>query len=185
MANVGKIIGITTIVGVAGIFTYKLVSKARDVSSLINNIRFNITPSKAKISGTNLSVFVNVEIINPTKLSVSFEKPYVRIFYNGNLLAESKQSKDLVKVEPQGTTKIKDIELKISLLSNISTFVDMGKKAFTDLKITESTSATNKALAIASKIATNAQSILPLLSVWVKTYVGGQPIEYSTALATA
>ena len=47
MASIGKILGITTAVAASGIGIYYLVSKAAEVDTLINNVNFNVSVSKA------------------------------------------------------------------------------------------------------------------------------------------
>ena len=107
MASIGKVIGITAAVGVAGYGFYWLVSRAAEVDSLIKNVNFNISVAKVKFSNkvlgipTTVTIFLTVEIINPTKLSISFEKPTIWAFYNDNQIAQSTQSSDKIKLYPK------------------------------------------------------------------------------------
>ncbi|MBQ3658329.1 MAG: hypothetical protein II956_16045 [Bacteroidales bacterium] len=180
MASLGKILGITAAVGFVGYGIYWGVSRAADVSSLAKNVSFNISVSKVKFSNkvlgipTTVTIYLTVEIINPTKLSISFEKPTVWAYYDGKTLAQSIQSTDKIKLEPQGSTFIKNIALKIPMASNISLFMDMGKRVFSNLNTQDK---------IVSQIITNAKDLLPLISVQIKTYIGQTPIEYTTSLA--
>ncbi|MCR4558660.1 MAG: hypothetical protein K5685_01105 [Bacteroidales bacterium] len=180
MASIGKILGITAAAGVVGYGIYWTVSRAADISSLSKNVNFNINVSKVKFSNkvlgipSTVTLYLTVEIINPTKLSISFEKPTVWAFYNGNQIAQSIQSTDKIKLEAQGSTFIRNIALKIPLASNISTFVDMGKRVFTNL---------NSQDKIISQIMNNTSALLPLITVRIKTYIGQTPIEYETSLA--
>ncbi|MBQ3618508.1 MAG: hypothetical protein II939_10180 [Bacteroidales bacterium] len=177
MASAGKIIGVTAAVGVVGLGTYILITKAMEIDSLIKNIQFSVSVSKVRLEGySHLKVYINVSIINPTKLSFKFEKPTVWIYFNGSSLASSKQSTEKVKIEPQGTSTIRNIELSIPILSNISTFLEIGRKLFNKtFKSVEG---------FVNQIQNNLNSILPLLSVTIKTYIGKTPIEYSTQLSS-
>lgn len=180
MASVGKVIGITAAVGVVGYGVYWFISRAADVDSLIKNINFNISVSKVKFSNkvlgipTTVTIYLIVEIINPTKLSISFEKPTVWVNYNGNQLAQSMQSTDKIKLEPQGSTYIRNIALKIPLSSNIGLFMDMGKRVFTNINTQDK---------LIPQIMANANKLMPLINVRIKTYIGQTPIEYETSLA--
>lgn len=180
MASIGKVIGITAAVGVAGYGFYWLVSRAAEVDSLIKNVNFNISVAKVKFSNkvlgipTTVTIFLTVEIINPTKLSISFEKPTIWAFYNDNQIAQSTQSSDKIKLEPQGSTFIRNIALKIPLTSNMGVFLDMGKRIFSDIKSQDK---------LIPQIIANANKIMPLITVRLKTYVGQTPIEYETNLA--
>ena len=75
MASAGKIIGVTAAVGVVGLGTYILITKAMEIDSLIKNIQFSVSVSKVRLEGySHLKVYINVSIINPTKLSFKFER---------------------------------------------------------------------------------------------------------------
>jgi len=180
MASAGKIIGITAAVAAAGFGVYYVISKAAEVDSLRKNIQFSVTPSKVRFDGGLLSptlkVYLNVSIINPTKLSISFEKPTCWIYFNGSCLASSTQSTDKIKLEQQGTTKIRNIELSIPVLKNIQSFIELGRKAF------QNVSNTNDGLI--NQIKSNLTALLPYFEVGIKTYIGKTPIEKRFALSS-
>lgn len=180
MASVRKIVGVTAAVAVVGCGVYYVMSKAAEVDSLIKNIQFNVTPSKIRLDGGLLSpvlkVYLNVGIVNPTKLSISFEKPTVWIYFNGSCLASSTQSTDKIKLEQQGTTTIRNIELSIPITSNFQTFMEMGRRVFQNVS--------NSKDGLISQLKNNLSALLPLLSVKLKTYIGKAPIEYETSLSS-
>ena len=180
MASAGKIIGITAAVGAAGYGAYYLISRAAEIDTLSKDIQFNISVSKinfsAKVLGipTTVTLYLTVEIINPTKLSISFEKPTIWAFYNGNQIESTKQSTNKIKLEKQGSTYIRNIALKIPLAANIAVFMDMGKRVFSNINTQDK---------MIPQIIANASALLPLISVRLKTYIGELPITYETSLA--
>ena len=176
MASIGKILGITTAVAASGIGIYYLVSKAAEVDTLINNVNFNVSVSKVSFIPTTMTVYLNVQIINPTTLSISFKKPDVWIYYGDKVLASSKISEQKVKLEPQGTTTIRDIAMQIPLATNASIFVDMAKRVFSNLDMSSEQS-------IWKQITGNALTLMPLLKVKLLTYIGKSPLNFEAQLA--
>jgi len=183
MASIGKILGITTAVAASGIGIYYLVSKAAEVDTLLNNVNFNVSVSKVTFGNkflgvipTTMTVYLNVQIINPTTLSISFKKPDVWIYYGDKVLASSKISEQKVKLEPQGTTTIRDIAMQIPLATNASIFVDMAKRVFSNLDRSSEQS-------IWKQITGNALTLMPLLKVKLLTYIGKSPLNFEAQLA--
>ena len=183
MASIGKVIGITAAVGAAGFGAYYLISRSMEIDTFINNVKFNVKPTKVKLKGTKLSVFLTIEIINPSDISISFQKPTVWIKYDGTDLAQSKQSKDKVTIEKQGKTKIKDIELQIDMISNIPTFINIFTTLFSDGNKVSANDFVTKLTTIKQRLVDNMPKLLGKLEVTLLTRVGKTPINPTFRLA--
>ena len=115
--NVKKVLIGTAIAAVVGYLIYKGTQKTFEAKAFVDQLNFNIKLGKIAIQNKKLVIKLNIEFINPTKLSVSFEKPTVQIKYNGSVLAQSKISKDIVTIKPQGMSVLKDMTFEIPILS--------------------------------------------------------------------
>lgn len=184
MAVLKKIL-IGTGILAGGYIIYKIATASAEANAFVTNLNFNIKPSGIKLSGTNLVVKIDVEFINPTNTSVSFRKPMVTISYRGSTLAQSKVSTDIVTIQPNGVSRIKDITFNIPLtnLSILSSVIDMVKTVKSDIKIDQNATLVQKLSQLASGLSSNAiTKLLPLLEVSMLVYVSDIPIPYSTKL---
>lgn len=184
MAVLKKIL-IGTGILAGGYLIYKIATASAEANAFVTNLNFNIKPSGIKLSGTNLVVKIDVEFINPTNTSVSFRKPMVTINYRGSVLAQSKVSTDIVTIQPNGVSRIKDITFNIPLtnLSILSSVIDMVKTVKSDIKIDQNATLVQKLSQLASGLSSNAiTKLLPLLEVSMLVYVSDIPIPYSTKL---
>ncbi len=177
----------------AGYLIYKIVNTTAEASAFVNQLQFNIKPSSIKLDGKILSpasvkliIKVDVEFINPTKTSVSFQKPNVTLKYKNAVFAQSKISTDMVTINPFGTSRIKDITFEIPLFSSgtLTTIIDMLKTAGTGISVNANDTLANKLMTVFSLMSNNVLTkLLPLLEVSLITYIGSTPITYSTKLA--
>lgn len=180
--NGGKLLLGLGIAGAAGYLIYKLVGKANEADIMLNNLEFSVAPSKPSFSGiSTINIPVNVEIFNPSKLEVSFEKPLVYIKYvmdNGQVatIAHSTPSSDKVTIKAMGVSSINDIVLPINILSNLSVFSEIGKKLFGGMS--------DQAGLVAKfqSISGNLTALLPLLQVQIITRIGDLAIDKTFAL---
>lgn len=168
-----------------GVIIYKIATASAEANAFVTNLNFNIKPSGIKLSGTTLVVKIDVEFINPTNTSVSFRKPMVTISYRGSTLAQSKVSTDIVTIQPNGISRIKDITFNIPLtsISLFTTILDMVQTVKADIKIDPNATILQKISQLTSALSSNAVTrLLPLLEVSMLVYVGDVPIPYSTKL---
>ena len=118
--------------------------------------------------------------------AVSFEKPTVQIKYNGSVLAQSKISKDIVTIKPQGMSVLKDMTFEIPILSlqTVSLFADMLSKAGEGFKFDKNAKLTENITNLINTLSNNVLTkLLPLLEVAMVVYVGDIAIPYSTKLS--
>lgn len=184
--NVKKVLIGTAIAAVVGYLIYKGTQKTIEAKAFVDQLNFNIKLGKIAIQNKKLVIKLNIEFINPTKLSVSFEKPTVQIKYNGSVLAQSKISKDIVTIKPQGMSVINDMTFEIPILSlkTVSLFADMLSKAGEGFKFNKNAKLKDNITNLINTLSNNVLTkLLPLLEVAMVVYVGDIAIPYSTKLA--
>ncbi len=184
--NVKKVLIGTAIAAVVGYIIYKGTQKTIEAKAFVDQLNFNIKLGKIAIQNKKLVIKLNIEFINPTKLSVSFEKPTVQIKYNGSILAQSKVSSDIVTIKPQGMSMLKDMTFEIPILSlqTVSLFADMLAKAGEGFKFDKNAKLTENITNLINTLSNNVLSkLLPLLEVAMVVYVGDIAIPYSTKLS--
>lgn len=176
-----------------GYLVYKLVSGANELATFIKQLSINIKAGSQPVTIKNLLSWgkqilvlkLNVEFVNPTKTSISFEKPTVTIFYKGNTIAQSKISNSMVTIAPQDVSYIQDLtfEIPIANITIINTLVDICKQLGTGITINESDTLIQKAATVCANIGTNLDAVLPFFDVTCVIYYGGQPFTYKTKIA--
>jgi hypothetical protein len=170
----------TLVVGGIGVAAYKVTATAANVEAFAKQTTFKIKVSKVSKEGDSIVLKVNIEISNPTKTSVSFEKPYILIKYGNKTLTSSKASSDIIRIEPQSTTTIKNYTLQIPIdLSTASILIDIARRLGTSLTFTSPREF------IASLTDTLMTQILPQLTLNVLVYLPNKsmPITFETKLS--
>lgn len=169
-------------IGAALYLVFKGAQKVVDANTFINNLQFSIKPGDSPIRMTginNIQLKLDVFITNPTKMTLSFEKPIVTIMYGDSILAQSKipdpDKNNDVTIKPRATTKI-SMTFDISILSNWSTWIAIGKQLGKD------TSSATGVSDIANIVSANANAVLEMLKVKILTYIGDTPIDYVTTI---
>lgn len=173
-----RILGTLTVMGL-GYLVFKATQKVGDANMFVNQMQISIKPSAnpIKVSGvSSIKLSVDVFIFNPSKFSVTVAKPTIVLKYGEKTLAVSEGSNQQITVLPQKTTAIRNITFDISLLSNFSTWIEIGQEIG---KNTSSATAFNE---IATILAANASKVLGLLKCDLSTYWGDTPITYTTTL---
>ncbi len=171
-------------VGIGGVLYLALKGgqKVADATTFLDNMQISISPSAKpfKLTGINtLQLNLDVYISNPTKFTISFEKPTVTIFYDKTIIAQSKMPDNgeipIISLRPQAITQI-TMSFDITIWTNLSTWIDIGKQIGKNVK---SQTGVNE---ITNIVMANAQEVLKLLKVKLITYYGDTPIPYETAL---
>lgn len=169
---------------------WKLVSGANELKTFYDQLIINIKAGNPAIRFAGniwnpiLRIRLNVEFVNPTKTSVSFEKPTVTIFYNGNTIAQSKISNEEVTIRPQDTSIIQNLTFDIPLTSItvVGALVDIARKLRTGIEVKDSDPLAVKAAAVFSTLSSNLDNVLPLFDVSCVIYLAGQPFTYKTKI---
>jgi len=178
------IIGIA-VAGTIGYLIYKGTQKTLEAKAFVDHLNFDIKVASCKIQSSKLILKLNIDFINPTKMSVSFQKPNVTIKYNGSELARSKVSTDIVTIKPEGASRISNMTFEIPLLnfSMLSIFADMMAKITEGFRIDRTKTVVENAKNLIALLSDNAmKKLLPLLEVSLLTYIGSNPISYTTKL---
>lgn len=175
-----------------GYIIYKLANTAAEVKAFYDQLAINVKPRTIKVDGNILSplkakliITIDVEFINPTKTSISFQKPYVVLKYKGSELTRSKTSNDIVTIAAEGASRIQGITFEIPLgdINTISILTDMiqtaGAGVFVDRNAGLTTNVTTVFRALTSNVMTK---LLPQLEVSLLIYVGETPITYNQKL---
>lgn len=178
MKTVGKILLGVGITGVVGFVLYKTTQKAADIEAFKNMLSFRIDPKGISATKTAINVRVDVVITNPTKTSVSFQKPFLQLKYGKQVFASSKMSSDTVTVAAQNVTTIKNYTLQIPLsVTTALQLVGMIKKVATDFPAIST---------VSEFVAALSQSVLdkllPLMTVSGVVYIGNTPITFEKQL---
>lgn len=175
-----------------GYLIYKIANTAAEVNAFYNQLSINIKPRTIKLDGkileplkSKLVIKIDVEFINPTKTSISFQKPYVVLKYKDSELTRSKTSSDIVKIEAEGTSRIQDITFEIPLgdITTINIITDMIRTTGTGVFVDANNSLFKNVTTIFQTLTNNVLTkLLPLLEVSLLIYVGNTPITYSQKL---
>ena len=159
---------------------YVIIDNAANVEAFAKQATFKIKVSKVSKEDDSIILKVNIEISNPTKTSVSFEKPYILIKYGNKTLTSSKASSDIIRIEPQSTTTIKNYTLQIPIdLSTASIFIDIARRLGTSLTFT------TPAAFVSALSDTLMTQILPQLTLNVLVYLPNKsmPVSFETKLS--
>lgn len=192
MAKIANILIGGTLAFGAAYLIYKAAQKTSEYTAFYNQLAINVKPKSIKLDGkllqplkAQLIIKLDVEFINPTKTSISFQKPNVIIKYKDTELARSKVSTDIVTIQPQGTSRISDITFEIPLANSttLSTLTDMIRTVGAGVFTTQSGNIATNISAIISALTNNVLTkLMPLLTVDLLTYIGDMPITYSQKL---
>ena len=192
MAKIANILIGGTLAFGAAYLIYKAAQKTSEYTAFYNQLAINVKPKSIKLDGkllqplkAQLIIKLDVECINPTKTSISFQKPNVIIKYKDTELARSKVSTDIVTIQPQGTSRISDITFEIPLANSttLSTLTDMIRTVGAGVFTTQSGNIATNISAIISALTNNVLTkLMPLLTVDLLTYIGDMPITYSQKL---
>lgn len=192
MANIKKIAVVSGITALVGALIYKSVQTTLELKAFYNQLSFNLINLRAYFDNKNfwdallhpnLVIKADVEFINPTKTSVSFQKPVITLKYDGQELTKSKISKDIITIDAEGVSLAKDFTFTIDLYSKYSILIDIFKKVKKNINLDGKTTAKDKVSAIISQVSDAALlDILPLLECNILLYFGGVPIDYTTKL---
>lgn len=192
MAKIANILIGGTLAFGAAYLIYKAAQKTSEYTAFYNQLAINVKPKSIKLDGkllqplkAKLVIKLDVEFINPTKTSISFQKPNVIIKYKDTELARSKVSTDIVTIQPQGTSRISDITFEIPLANSttLSTLTDMVRTVGAGVFTTQSGNIATNISAIISALTNNVLTkLMPLLTVDLLTYIGDMPITYSQKL---
>lgn len=180
MKTWANIVIVTLVIGGIGVAAYKVTATAANVEAFAKQATFKIKVSKVSKEGDSIILKVNIEISNPTKTSVSFEKPYILIKYGNKTLTSSKASSDIIRIEPQSTTTIKNYTLQIPIdLSTASIFIDIARRLGTSLTFT------TPAAFVSALSDTLMTQILPQLTLNVLVYLPNKsmPVTFETKLS--
>lgn len=192
MAKIANILIGGTLAFGAAYLIYKAAQKTSEYTAFYNQLAINVKPKSIKLDGkilqplkAKLIIKLDVEFINPTKTSISFQKPNVIIKYKDTELARSKVSTDIVTIQPQGTSRISDITFEIPLANSttLSTLTDMIRTVGTGVFTTQGGNTATNISAIISALSNNVLTkLMPLLTVDLLTYIGDMPITYTQKL---
>ena len=170
----------TTVITVVGVAAYKLTASAANIEAFTKQASFKFKVNKTSKSGSDILVKLNVEISNPTKTSISFEKPHLKLLYGGKVLTESTASSDVITIDPQSTTVIRNYTLKIPIdISTATILIDVAKKIGLSLQFTSINAFVSSLTdAILTKI-------MPQLTLSVLIYFAGKnmPVSFETKLS--
>lgn len=183
--NIKKAIIVTAIVGGIGYLIYKGTQKTLEAKAFVNNLNFDIKVASCKVQNSKIVLKLNIDFINPSKMSVSFQKPNVIINYNGSELTRSKISTDIVTIKAQSTSRLSNMTFEIPLMtfSMLSIVADMLAKITEGVRLDRTKTVAENAKNIVAALSDNAmKKLLPLLEVKLLTYIGDNPIEYTTKL---
>lgn len=177
-----KILLWTLGIGGALYLAFKGTQKVLDAKAFADKLQLSIKPAAKKpirFTGiNNIEINLDVLISNPTKTSLTIEKPMVTIFYGDNILAQSKipsgEDKN-VTILPQ-TTSVVSMSFDVSLISNLGIWLEIGRTIGKD---TSSATSKNE---LSTTLAANAQAVLQKLSFDIITYIGDTPITYKTSI---
>lgn len=192
MANIKKIAVVSGITALIGALIYKSVQTTLELKALYNQLSFNLINLRIYFDNKNfwdalkkpiLVIKADVEFINPTKASTSFQKPIITLKYNGQELAKSQISKDIIKIEAEGVSLAKDFTFSIDLYSKYAILIDIFQRLKKNVNLDGKTTAKDKISAIISQVSDAALAdILPLLDCNIFLYYAGIPIDYTTKL---
>ena len=176
----------------AGYLIYKVAHKTAEYTAFVNQLAINIKPKSIKLDGKILKptqakiiIKIDVEFINPTKTSFSFQKPNVVIKYKDTELARSKVSTDIITLQAEGTSRISDITFEIPLAdtNTLSILVDMIRTVGTGVFINQNQNILTNVTTVFNTLSNNVLTkLLPLISADLLVYVGDIPISYSQKL---
>lgn len=182
--NIKKTVIVLALVGGIGYLIYKGTQKTLEAKAFVNNLNFDIKVASCKVQNSKIILKLNIDFINPSKMSVSFQKPNVIINYNGSELSRSKISTDIVTIKAQSTSRLSNMTFEIPLsFSMLSIIADMLAKVTEGVRLDRTKSVGDNAKNVIAMLSDNAmKKLLPLLEVKLLTYIGDNPIEYSTKL---
>lgn len=170
----------TAAIAVVGVAAYKLTASAANIDAFAKQATFKFKVNKISKDGSDILVKLNVEISNPTKTSISFEKPHLKLLYGRKTLTQSTASSDIITIDPQSTTVIRNYTLKIPIdLSTATILIDVAKKIGLSLSFT---SINDFISSLSDAILTK---IMPQLTLSVLIYFAGKnmPVSFETKLS--
>lgn len=192
MANIKKIAAFTGIATLIGAIIYKSIQTSLELKAFYDQLSFNIVNLRAYFDNKNfwqalvnpiLVIKADVEFVNPTKTSISFQKPTITLRYNGSELAKSKISKDIITIEPEGVSIAKNFTFSIDLYSKYTILIDIFNRLKKNVNLDGKNTAKDKIKAIIEQVSDAAlMDILPLLECNILVYWGNNPIDYTTKL---
>lgn len=178
-----------------GVGVYKLTQTTLELKAFYDHIAFsaeNVKITFVKQEGkTILQTILNnlipkirikfdIKITNPTKTSVTFQKPFVKILYDGSELATSTitNSANKVTIQKESFTYIRDFQFDIDLGSKFSVIYDMVSKVASGVSIDRSATLKDNLTKMASVLTDNVlNQLLPLIEVNILVYAGNNPID--------
>ena len=95
---------------VLGIWALSRISHA--AIELVTQLRSRVF----KIDISNLTLAVDAIIKNPTNTEINIQYPFIKVLYNGNLLASSDLKTEKIYLMPFSQTPINNIQIPISYL---------------------------------------------------------------------
>lgn len=148
-----------------------LLQTGNDVAQMVDKFDFEIINPRIKVSGTNVVLTIDIKILNPTKFSITVEKPYVEVFYTSMAgerikLANSSPSTSMVTINAQTYSIISNLQFSISILSNLGVFKEILQRAISNISVSSFTDVLN----IPGKISENLANVYPFLSVSLLTH---------------
>lgn len=195
MTTTGKAIAWIFGLSLVGFGVYKIAQTTLELKAFYDQIAFaaeNIRFSIVKKEGGNvLQKIVNwlvptiriqfdIKITNPTKTSVTFQKPFVKILYNGSELATSTitNASNKVKINPENHSYIRNFVFDIDLQSKFSVVYDMVSKVVSGLHVDRTQNTKENVMTIASVLTDNVlNKLMPLIDVNILVYAGDTPID--------
>lgn len=192
MANIKKIAVVSGITALVGALIYKSVQTTLELKAFYDQLSFNLINLRAYFDNKNfwdallhpnLVIKADVEFINPTKTSVSFQKPVITLKYGDSELTRSLISKDIITIEAEGASLAKNFTFTIDLYSKYDILIDIFKKVKKNINLEGKTTKKDKVTAILSQVSDAALlDILPMLECKILLYFGNFPFQYSTKL---
>lgn len=148
-----------------------LLQTGNDVAQMVDKFDFEIINPRIRVSGTNLVLTIDIKILNPTKTTISVEKPYVEVFYTSMQgerikLANSSPSSSMVTINAQTYSIISNLQFSIPILSNLGVFKEILQRAISNISVSSFTDVLN----IPGKVSENLANIYPYLSVSLLTH---------------
>lgn len=152
----------------AGILAFQKKQVQSNMSFRIAKVTSNIKKLQIKdilpIVGKGIQFKIDVEITNPTKGHITLNKPFIKLFSNGNIVGQGNAEAKTFEIKKMGDTLIDGIALNITS----DQFITLVLSAVPVLK-------SKKPLQIATEIISNWQKIYSALNLEVEysTYVEG------------
>jgi len=104
------------LLGGGAFYLSKLKNVGKSLSISILNVQ------TFRIVNGALQLAINIALDNPTNTSITVKKPYIKAYYQENEVGNSLPSDDLIKIDANARTIMKDINIQIPF-SNLPSVV--------------------------------------------------------------